>query len=348
MGEPLKIGIVGAGAIGCYVGCRLASVGADVVFFGRERIAKEVAEHGLSAIDLERRRTGVEKNGLVFSTKPRVLADRELLLCCVKSLQTAEIATMLRTIASPNAIVVSLQNGVGNADVLRTGVGGRKVFGGIVGFNVRSLGQGVFQQATSGTIVVEDEDDGAHRTSIAALANLLTMAGFDVRSVRNIKPLQWAKLVMNLNNAVSALSDLPLRELLASRDYRRILADLIAEALQVLQRAGIRPAQLGAVPVQWFPFVLRLPDAVFQLLARAQLKVDPQARSSMWEDLAFGRPTEVDYLNGEIVRLAESHGIDAPMNRRMVALVHDAEAKKDGPSCMSAESLRKALTFAHR
>lgn len=338
--SDLKIGIVGAGAIGCYVGGRLASAGVDVALFGRASFAAEIEQHGLTTIDIDGRRAVVAKNKAAYGTEPAVLADCTVLICCVKSMHTADVARQIRSIVSRNACVLSLQNGVSNVEVLRANLDVRATLGGIVGFNVRPLGQGVFQQATSGAIVVEDAGDAA----IAALARLLTQVGFDVQLTKAIKPLQWAKLMMNLNNAVSALSGAPTREILASRDYRRILAALIAEALAVLRKAGIRPTRLGSLPTQWFPFVLRLPSALFQAVARAQLKVDPQARSSMWEDLARGRPTEVDYLNGEIVRLGQQVGADAPLNRRIVELVHAAEARKAGSPGMSADSLRRALT----
>jgi 2-dehydropantoate 2-reductase len=341
MNTPLKIGIVGAGAIGCYVGGRLAAIGADVTFFGRTSFAAEVAQYGLSTVDMNGQRRTVETGKIIFGTEPGVLADCTVLACCVKSAQTADAARAIDRVVRPDACVISLQNGVGNAEVLRAHLGGRRALGGIVGFNVRPLGKGVFQQATSGTLVIADGEAG--HALIAELAQLLTRAGFDVQLSKDVKPLQWAKLMMNLNNAVSALSGVSTRDLLASRGYRRIVADLIAEALTVLARAGIRPGRLGAFPVQWFPFVLRLPTFLFQALARAQLKIDPQARSSMWQDLARGRPTEVDYLNGEIARLAEEHGVEAPLNRSIVALVHEAETKRSGSPGMSAESLRRAL-----
>ena len=342
MESPLKVGIVGAGAIGCYLGCRLAAAGADMVFFGRPSFAAEAAKYGLSAVDMNGHRSVIEKGGVAFGTEPSVLADCAVLLSCVKSAHTAEVARQIAPVIRADACIVSFQNGLGNADVLGANLGGRAALGGIVGFNVRPLGQGVFQQATSGELVIED--DGGARAPIAALVRLLTKAGFKVQLAKDIKALQWAKLMMNLNNAVSALSGVPLREMLASSGYRRILADLIVEALGILRAAGIRPGRLGAVPAKWFPSVLRLPNVLFRLLARAQLKIDAQARSSMWEDLARGRLTEVDYLNGEIVRLAGKHGVEAPLNRRITALVHDAETKKLGSPEMSAESLRRALS----
>lgn len=344
MKTPLKVGIVGAGAIGCYVGGRLAAAGADVALFGRAGFAVEIAQYGLCTVDMNGQRRTVEKEEVVFGTEPGVLADCTVLLCCVKSADTADAARQIDPVVRKDACVVSFQNGLGNADVLRDHLDGRTALGGIVGFNVRPLGSGVFQQATTGSLVIETSD--SRHESIVELAQLLRRAGFDVQLAKNIEALQCAKLMLNLNNAVSALSDVPTRELLASRGYRRIVADLIAEALVVLARAGIRPGRLGAFPVQWFPFVLRLPTFLFQVLARAQLKIDPQARSSMWQDLTRGRPTEVDYLNGEIVRLAEAHGIDAPLNRSIVALVHEAERKRAGSPGMSAGALRRALASA--
>jgi len=93
----------------------------------------------------------------------------------------------------------------------------------------------------------------------------------------------------------------------------------------LLAAAGISVARLTPLPPTWIPSVLRLPDALFTRLAGRMLAIDPQARSSMWEDLEAGRATEVDYLNGEIVALATRLGRSAPVNARLVDLVHAAE-----------------------
>jgi 2-dehydropantoate 2-reductase len=159
----------------------------------------------------------------------------------------------------------------------------------------------------------------------------------------DIESIQWAKLAMNLNNAVSALSDAPTREIVFDPGYRKVLGSLIGEAIEVMRAVGIRPGKLGAIPVTWFPLVVSMPTALLKVVARAQLKIDPEARSSMWEDLQRGRTTEVDYLNGEIVRLAESRGIDAPLNRRVVELVREAERAGRGSPRMGADALRAAL-----
>jgi 2-dehydropantoate 2-reductase len=150
--------------------------------------------------------------------------------------------------------------------------------------------------------------------------------------------------MVNLNNAVSALSGAPTRTLLLTPGYRRVIAALIGEALSVLRQAGIRPAKLRGVPVGVMPFVLRLPTSLVRLVTRAQMRVDPEARSSMWEDLTRGRPTEVDFLNGEIVKLAEKVGGEAPLNRRVVELVHRAEKATAGSPELDPEALWIELT----
>jgi 2-dehydropantoate 2-reductase len=141
-----------------------------------------------------------------------------------------------------------------------------------------------------------------------------------------MQPVQWAKLLLNLGNAVNALADLPLRDQLAQRSYRRCTALAQGEGLDVMQAAGIEPAPLMGLAPRRLVRVMTLPDALFRRLARRTLAVDPLARSSMWEDLQAARPTEVDELNGEVVRLAQRLGRTAPVNARLVALVHAAES----------------------
>lgn len=341
MGSALRIGVMGAGAIGCYVGGCLAAGGADVVFVGRERTKRELEASGLVLSDLDGA-TGrvVAKKSIVFATEASALAGCDVVLCCVKSAQTAEAAAELVKVLKFPAIVASLQNGVRNADVLRESLGEHVVLGGIVGFNVVSKGGGTFRRATSGPLVLEKASD----PRLDTLVSLLTSAGLAPELVADLRPLQWSKLIMNLNNAVGALSDRPTVELLSIDGYRRILRALMSEALRVLRAAKIPTARLGPLPTTLLPFVLGLPAPLFRLVASAQVKIDPSARSSMWEDLTRNRPTEVDYLNGEIVRLASEHGARAPFNARIIELVHKAESAQRGSPALSPEQFWSALT----
>ena len=110
-----------------------------------------------------------------------------------------------------------------------------------------------------------------------------------------------------------------------------------------MRAGGVEAARLGPLPVGAFPFMLSLPTPLLKLAARAQLKVDPEARSSKWRHLERRRPTALDELNGEIVRLAAKAGVAAPINARLVALVHEAEAAGRGSPNLPAEALARKL-----
>jgi 2-dehydropantoate 2-reductase len=338
----LKIGVMGAGAVGCYVGGRLASSGSDVVFIGRERLKREIDESGLVVTDLAGVAVTVPKERVTFETDIARLADRDVVLCCVKSGGTADAADRLTEVLGASALVVSLQNGVRNAEELRRRMKQQSVLAGVVNFNILAKGGGVFRCATSGPLIIEQS---THPHS-SPLHDALCSAGFDVERIADMPSLQWSKLIINLNNAVSALSDRPTKELVLSAGYRKVLGAVVREALGVLRAAKIRPAKLGAIPIALFPIALGLPTPIVRLVARAQLKIDPEARSSMWEDLTSGRPTEIDWINGEVVKLAETCGARAPLNRRLVTIVHEAERAGKGSPKLSAEDLWSKLVSA--
>ena len=341
--ERPRVGVMGAGSIGCFVGGRLIDAGAEVVLVGRRRLGDEIAASGMSLIDLEHEPVTVAAERVRFETEPGALAGCDAVLCCVKSGQTAATASILDEVLGPKAAVVSLQNGVSNARVLRQRLGDRLVVAGIVGFNVVSKGGGVFHRGTTGPLML---GDGI--AEIPAVLAALQATGLEIQTPADLERHQWTKLIINLNNAVSALSGAPSRELVLSPGYRRIVAALVGEALQVLSVASIKPAPLRGVPLRIMPAILRMPTPIVRLVTSRQMKFDPEARSSMWEDLERRRPTEVDHLNGEIVELADRAGVKAPLNRRIVELVHAAEQAASGSPGLDAGALWTALTESPR
>jgi 2-dehydropantoate 2-reductase len=269
---------------------------------------------------------------LSLSDDPSVLNDVGVVLVTVKSTDTAGIADLIARHAPPDAVIVSLQNGVGNVVVLRERLPGRRVLAGMVPFNVIALGEGRFHRATSGDIVIEQDQAGT--------AAQLSVAGLTIRASDNIVGVQWGKLLLNLNNALNALSDLPLREQLAQRAWRALFADQMAEGLAAMKAEGIKPVASTPIPPALTPHLLRLPDAMFRLLLHRAMKIDPEARSSMWEDLQRGRRTEIDYLQGVITRIAERHGMKAPLSGRIAALIKRAEADDKGSPALTPDQIR--------
>jgi 2-dehydropantoate 2-reductase len=136
------------------------------------------------------------------------------------------------------------------------------------------------------------------------------------------------------------LSNLPLQQQLAQRAWRALLADQMAEGLAAIKAEGIRPVASTPVPPALTPHLLRLPDAAFGLLLGRTMKIDPETRSTMWEDLQRGRRTEIDYLQGVITQIAQRHGQKAPLSARIVALIKRAEAEGKGSPGLTPDQIR--------
>ncbi|MDX8525439.1 2-dehydropantoate 2-reductase [Mesorhizobium sp. MSK_1335] len=334
--EARTIAIAGAGSIGCYVGGCLALAGRKVVFLGRGRIVEAMRQGGLRVSDLDGRDRRVEAQAIAATDDPvTALHEADVILVTVKSGGTEDMAKLVAVHGRSDAVVVSLQNGVDNADRLRAGLRGRRVLTGMVMFNVVQSPDGEVpfrvHRASQGEVMIDDGVDG--------LVDLLNVDGLAVEARADMKAVQWSKLLMNLNNALVALSDLPLARQLANRSWRLILAAQIDEALAAMKAAGIAPARITGLPPALLPKVLRLPDWLFDLLARRMLAIDPEARSSMWDDLKRGRPTEIDELQGAVIRLAKQTGTPTPINQRVTALVRQAETEKCGPPKLTPDKV---------
>jgi 2-dehydropantoate 2-reductase len=326
------IAVAGAGSIGCFVGGMYAAAGRRVTLLARPRVIEEIATSGLRLTSLDGFNRQIAASQLSLSENPAILGDAAVVLVTVKSGDTPEIADLIARHALADALVVSLQNGVGNVAVLRERLPGRRVLAGMVPFNVIALGRGRYHRATSGDIVIEADDAGS--------ANQLSIPDLKVRAVGNIAGVQWGKLLVNLNNALNALADLPLRRQLAQRAWRVLFAEQMVEGLAALKLEGITPVSSTPIPASFAPALLRLPDALFERLLGRTMKIDPEARSSMWEDLQRGRPTEIDYLQGVIVEIADRHGLQVPLSRRIVALIKRAEAAGKGSPKLTPDQIR--------
>jgi len=335
-----RVAIHGAGSIGCFVGGSWAAAGLPVTFVGRRSVAEAVRENGLTLTDSSGWRTRLAPEQVAFSTQPKALAAADVIALCVKSTATAEAAREIAKHGRKGATVISFQNGVTNAETLQGLLGNKfEVVGGMVPFNVAYLGHGRWHKGTAGDLVAGDTP----RTH--ELAERIGDGPGRLRIVADMAGVSWGKLLINLNNAVNALSGRTLLEELKERDYRRVLAASIVEALELLKLAKISPAKIGPVPPNLLPHVIAAPDFVFGQFLKIQ-KIDAKARSSMFDDLRAGRPTEIDYLNGEVVRLATRLRRRAPVNEAIVGLIKQAEAGVE--HLWSPQDLRRHVMEAHK
>ena len=202
-----SIVIAGAGSVGGYVGGWLAAAGRDVTFLMRPPLAEAIARSGLRISDLDGHDRTMSPASLRFTTDPaEALQSADVVLVTVKSRDTAAMAELIAKHAPKDAIVVSLQNGVENADILRKRLGPEwRIVDAMVPFNVvqnRKDGEPPrFHRATSGTMQIEP--------GVAGLRDLLDVPGARFAEHDNIAAALWGKLLVNLNNALNALSGLP-------------------------------------------------------------------------------------------------------------------------------------------
>ena len=332
-----KVAILGAGSVGCLIGGAWQAAGLPVSFIGRPRIANDIAEHGLTVSDYSGWHAHFEPRDVDYSTGPERLAEADIIGLCVKSAGTAQAARDILNHGREGAIVISFQNGVTNVDVLKTELGESfDVVRGMVPYNCAYLGDGRFHKGVAGAPLYAED-----RPSLRELAARVAGGPASLRLSDDMLGMAWGKLLINLNNAVNALSGRTLREELTARDYRRVFAAAMREGLRILKAAGIEPAKVGAVAPRLMPLVIDSPDWLFNRVFINKWKIDAKARSSMSDDLAQGRKTEVDYINGELVALADRIGAKAPVNRKIVELIRGAEtgAKPWPPAALRREIL---------
>jgi 2-dehydropantoate 2-reductase len=358
----MNIIVLGAGAIGCYVGGRLAAAGEHVTLVGRPKTTEPLALGGLTVTDLDGFKAHVaadltSQNLSVASSlklaqtnrlakKPETKSthnasanENTVVLLCVKGGATMSAAQEIAEYCPAGTSVVSLQNGVDNVARIKSAAPQMQAFAGMVPYNVVMKTATHVHRTTMGQIYLEQSNTSTNTSTNASInastnistntssvtqevAAIFNAAGLNTVLSTDMRTVQWSKLLLNVNNPVNALSDLPLREQLLNRDFRYVLATLQLEVLAVMCAAGITPMQLAAAPPKLLPHLLKLPNVLFTRIAKKMLRVDISARSSMWDDVQHARTTEIDDMCGAVVRLAAQVGIVAPCNEAICKLIN--------------------------
>jgi 2-dehydropantoate 2-reductase len=345
----MNIIVLGAGAIGCYVGGRLAAAGEHVTLVGRPRTIEPLALSGLTVTDLQGFKAHVEADltsptlsiasnlKLAWASIVNHADEPTVILLCVKGGATTAAAQEIADCCPASTVIVSLQNGVDNVARIAKVAPHMTALAGMVPYNVVMKTATHVHRATMGQIYIESSE--STKELIEKLVNKFNGAGLKAAASTEMRAVQWGKLLLNVNNPINALSDLPLREQLLNRDFRYVFATLQLEALAAMKKAGIQPKQLAAVKPHIMPKLLKLPNWIFTRLAKKMLRMDASARSSMWDDVQHGRTTEIDDFCGAVVRLANTVNTKAPCNAAMCKLI---TAHSKGQRFTGRE-LRKAL-----
>jgi 2-dehydropantoate 2-reductase len=306
------IAVVGAGALGCLFGGLLARAGAAVTLIGRAGHVEAIGRDGLVLESGGRKET----IPLVATQNMSAVRGAGLLLFCVKSTDTEAVARAIAPDLSPATVVLSLQNGVDNVERIHAQLRAHvhadvanEIFPGLVYAAAQMAGPGHVRHTGGGGIVIGQlaasrRPDGEDRTLLDAIAALFAGAGVAVRVSDEVEVELWTKLVMNCAyNAISALGGAPYGEMVALADIRTVMRDAVREVAAVAAAKDIR------LPESIVDAAIKLADGM------------PMQISSTAQDIRRGRRTEIDHLNGYVVRAGQALGVATPVNRTLYALM---------------------------
>jgi 2-dehydropantoate 2-reductase len=296
----MKVAVMGAGAVGCYFGGMLARAGHDVSFVARPQHVEAIRANGLRM----QTKTFDEQVRVNAVTEPGGARDADLVLFCVKSMDTEAAGRQIRPTLRPDTLVLCLQNGVDNAERLRTVLPEHEVAAAVVYVATEMAGPGHLKHHGRGELVIEPA------RAADSVAQAFAAAGVPTDISSNVRGALWLKLILNsAYNAISAIAQKPYGESVKGEGIWDVMRDVVDECLAVAQADGVQvPGDAHAA-------------------ARKLVESMPAQYSSTAQDLARGKPTEIDFLNGYVVRRGQALGIPTPANRVLWALVKLLEKK---------------------
>jgi 2-dehydropantoate 2-reductase len=297
--KPMSVAVMGAGAVGCYYGGMLARAGHTVTLIGRPQHVQAVQAQGLRMQTL----SFDEAVPLRASTDASAVRGADLVLFAVKSPDTEAAGEQMRPHLAPGALVLCLQNGVDNAERLRAVLPDHAVAAAVVYVATEMAGPGHLRHHGRGELVIEPSIHSE------AAAQALVAAGVPTEISDNVRGALWAKLVLNCAyNALSAVGRIAYGELVQRPGVTDLMADVVAECQAVAAADGVNiPGDVAAA-------VRRIAETM------------PTQYSSTAQDLMRGKPSEIDHLNGYVVRRGAALGVPTPANRAMWVVVKLAES----------------------
>ena len=302
----MKISIIGSGAMGSLFGGRLSLAGHEVVLYDvyREHV-EAVKRDGLA---IEQAGSGeVTVASPAASVDPEDVRGSQAMIVFVKSTATEEAAKQFVPYASPDTVVLTLQNGLGNEAIIRRYFGAERTAAGVTSQGATFLGPGRIRHAGRGPTHIGMADGSAAK--LAPLAAALTAAGFETHVEGDVAGLIWNKLIINVGiNALTALTGKPNGRLLDFEETKAIMADLVAEALAVAAARGVRITHADSL------------QTVYEVAKKTGAN-----RSSMLQDFDRGRASEIDFINGAIAREGAELGIPVPVNATLTRLIRALE-----------------------
>ncbi|MFA3792078.1 2-dehydropantoate 2-reductase [Aliiglaciecola sp. SL4] len=309
--------VFGAGLIGCYLGASLIHKNQNVTLLARQQIAQKLAQGILLTDYLGHKVTTPKPTLLLSNSESQQVFD--VIWLTVKCTGVEAAIGQLQTLVHKQTTIICCQNGLGSESVLKHAFPDNRVLRAMVPFNVVELADGHYHRGSEGMFTIESSDNDGDFTE--QLIKGIQSPVLPSTSCQQMTQLLWAKLQLNLGNSVNALADIPVKHMLQQRKYRLVIAKMMRELLLVTEAKGVVLPKLTSVPAKILPVVLSLPDVIFKIVANRMLAIDENVRTSMWWDIANGKQTEIDYLNGVIVEEGERLGVNTPVNKKIMGLI---------------------------
>ncbi|RJP28725.1 MAG: 2-dehydropantoate 2-reductase [Candidatus Omnitrophota bacterium] len=302
----MKIVIVGAGAIGSLLAAMLSKTKEEVWVLEKDKERSAIInKHGISI-------EGVSGswNAKVKATVDVSEVDKaDLVLICVKSYDTKKAVLSAKPLLHKNTVVLTLQNGIGNIEVISEIIGENMVMGGATSQGATLIKPAHVRHAGKGETVI-GFIDGRTTVEIRSIRELFNKAGLEIKISRDIKSVLWSKLIVNVGiNAISALTRMKNGKLIEFEGTRKILRAAVSEAVRIAKRKRVKLI---------YDDPLAKVEAVCESTA--------QNISSMLQDVLNKKKTEIDYINGVVVRLGQELSIPTPVNSLLVDLVKTIES----------------------
>jgi len=301
----MKIAVIGAGAMGSLFGGKLSSVASVWLIDPWKEHIKAIQRHGLRLIEPE----GEQVIRVKATTDPATVKERvDLALILVKSPHTEAAARTARSLLKEDGLVLTLQNGLGNLEVIARVVGAERAVQGVTAHGATLLGPGRVRHAGHGPTHLATRPEVEERMD--QVADTFRRAGFETHLSADLEGLLWGKLIINVGiNALTAILRVPNGALAEIDEARALMEEAVEEAVRVARAKGIG-----------------LPYDNPQRRVREVCLATAENLSSMLQDVLRRRPTEIEVINGAIVREAARFGIPTPVNRLLVQLVKAIEA----------------------
>lgn len=317
--------VFGAGLIGGFLAGVLLSKGEKVSVVARPSVQQRLG-NGLRLTDYENHEAHVPKVSFIDATElhaPAASLACDYLWLTVKCTAVEGSLAELSALVGPTTVIFCVQNGLGSEQGVKDKYPDNRIMRVMTMYNVAELSAGHLHRGSEGHVSIEELADSPGLAQ--SMANRISCDLMPTESCADMNAMLWAKLQLNLTNAVNALGDIPVKAMTEDSEYRKVMALLMSELLAVVEAKNIELPKVTALPARWLPHMMRIPNFIFMRVAQKMLALDPTVRSSMWWDLSGGKPTEVDYLNGAVVAEGEKLGIACPANKRIVAMIHEAE-----------------------